>query len=144
MLGEVRQQLADLGAALAVLLKLPRAGQHLGAGVGGVVVFDLAGEFLAVELVELGLGIEEIDLARAALHEHRDHRLRLRGVRRLLRQQIVMRSLERRLFRRAEQAILLQQPGEAKGAEVEAARGEEMAAAQAAGRLRVHGREARR
>ena len=39
---------------------------------------------LAVPLLQLGLGIEEIDLARAALHEHEDDVLRLGGEVRLL------------------------------------------------------------
>ena len=66
-------------AALAVLGELERAA-HQRAGV--LDDLDLAGDLvevrLAVMLVEHRLGVEQVHLARAAVHEQVDDRLRLR------------------------------------------------------------------
>ena len=102
----------QLHAALAVRRELPRAAEQLGAGLGGVVVLDVAGEILQVPLGQLRLGVEQIDVARPALHEQRDHRPRLRLARRRLRRQVERRLLQRRLGGRGEQLVLVQQPGQ--------------------------------
>ena len=72
---DVRQQIAQFHAALAVLGELPRTREHLRTSLRGVVVFDFAGEFLAVVFVQCGLGVEQIHVARPALHKHGNHRL---------------------------------------------------------------------
>ena len=77
-LAQVGHQLAQLHAALAMLREFPRAAKQLGAGFGDIVVLDVAREGLQVPLSQLGLGVEQIDMAGAALHEHRDHRPCLR------------------------------------------------------------------
>ena len=87
-LRDVREQRRDIPAALAVLLELPRARS---SGVSPLVNWltilpKLVGQRLAVVLFERRLGIERVDLARAADHEQEDDRLRLgREVRRLRR-----------------------------------------------------------
>ncbi len=80
------------------------------------------GQRLAVPLRELRLGIEEIELAGAALHEHEDDVLRLGGK---------WRGLGRERIRAAAvaaQAFLLQQIGERDGADAARAVAEEVAA----------------
>ena len=110
---ELRQQLAQLHAALAVRRKFPRRAKDLRRSLREVVVFDLAGKLLPIILREHRLRIEEIHLRRPAHHEQRDHRLRLRlKVRRLREQIVARRAVDMRLHRRREQAVLLQQPGE--------------------------------
>ena len=47
--------------------KLPGAAEELGAGFRRIVVLDVAGESLQVSLGELGLGVEQVDVARARL-----------------------------------------------------------------------------
>ena len=62
---------------------LPR---HLGAGLGGVVVLDRRrGTAGRRSLRQLRLGVEQVDVARPALHEQRDHRPRPRRMVRRLR-----------------------------------------------------------
>ena len=79
----VRHQLADPGTRLAVLLEFKlRAGQwqaRLVAGHAGqaLAVANFIGQLLTVELVELGLVIEEVLLGRTTRHEQVDHPLGL-------------------------------------------------------------------
>lgn len=108
--GEVRQQLADIHAALAVLLELPRAAHALAAGAGGIVVFHFAWEILAVVLGEFGLGIKQIHVARPALHEHGDHGLGLPKAMRHLGLQIKMARAD--LLRAGEEVLVSQQRGQ--------------------------------
>ena len=70
---DVREQLADLHAALAVLLERERRShQRAGLALGGD---RAAGQRLAVVLVEHRLGIEAVDLRQAAVHEQEDDAL---------------------------------------------------------------------
>ncbi len=126
-LGEVREQLADLHAALAMLLELPGGAKALGGGLGEVVVFDLAGELPPVVPGEHGLGVEEVHLGGAAHHEERDHGLRPRLEVRLFRGQVMPLLPEgRRLHRRGQQPLPVQKRGERHRAGTEAAGMEEV------------------
>ena len=111
----MRQQIADLHAALPVLFELPLWCHDLAAGTGGIVVFDLAGEFLAVELHQLQLRIKEIHVTRPALHKHGDHGLGLPEAVRHLRLEVEM--LRRGAFRSRQQTLLLQQRGQGNAAD---------------------------
>jgi hypothetical protein len=113
--GEVRQQLAHIHAALAVFLEFPLRPHDLAAGSGGIVVFDLTGEFLAIELHQLGFRIKQIHMARAALHKHRNHRLRLAKAVRHLRLEVEM--LGRSAFRSGQKPLFLQQRGQGNAAD---------------------------
>ena len=70
---EVRPELADVHAALPVLLEFERRLHQLaGAALG---LDGAAGKRLAVVLLERGLGIEAIDGGAAAVHEEEDDAL---------------------------------------------------------------------
>lgn len=82
VLGDARKQLADLDAALAVLLERKRRAKgRAGLALGR----EVQRNGFPVELSELGLRVERIDLRRAAVHEQEDHALGLRGQGRFLR-----------------------------------------------------------
>ena len=91
------------------------------------------GQRLAVPLLELGLGVEEIDLAGAALHEHEDDVLGLgREVRLARRQRILLDG--------GGAAIALQHLRERDGADAAGAIAEEFAAALNSAELfEIHG-----
>jgi predicted DNA-binding antitoxin AbrB/MazE fold protein len=112
--------------------------QHLGARLGRVVIDDRAGERLPVVARHAGLGIEQVEMARAALHEHRDHRPRLRLEVRPLRRQIEPALLELRPAGSAEESVLVQEPGQGQAADAEGGPGKEVAAGEIAGVV-VHG-----
>ena len=111
-LAKAGHKFAEVHAGLAVLFELPFAGEHLAAGLRGVVVFNFFRKIASGPFVELGFGIADIHLARAALHEAGNHRLGLRLVMRLLGQQRVRGSGEVRLHRLSQKAFTLQQPSE--------------------------------
>ena len=127
-LADVRNQFRQLDSRLAMRFEFPRAAEHLGAGLRGVVVFDLAGKFLAVELVEYRLGVEQVDVAGSALHPQRNHRRRFRFGMRQLRFQVEPLRLERRLARRCAQPLLIGQPGHRQTANPHRTGGEKVAA----------------
>ena len=77
-LAEMREQLTDLDAALAVLFERERR-LHERAGLA-LRGHRTAGERLPVVLREHGLGIERIDLREAAIHEEEDDALGPRGM----------------------------------------------------------------
>ena len=71
MLRDVREQVADFNAAVAVLLELPRAAQ----GVTDVVElrgFDLCGEWLPIVFGKPRFRVERIDLRYATIHVQED------------------------------------------------------------------------
>jgi hypothetical protein len=76
-LGCVRQPIGDPQPALAVLLPLAFVCEQWCATFphGGDDAAKAIGELLALELLEQGLGVKEIDVARAAFHEEEDHAL---------------------------------------------------------------------
>jgi hypothetical protein len=76
--GGVREEFRDFGAALAVLLELPRAAEQFLARAVDEAEVDVPLVILAVVPGEFRLRVEEIDVARPAVHEQRDHRLGLR------------------------------------------------------------------
>ena len=83
-LADVREELADLDAALAVLLELERRRERrAGAPLG----LQRDRQRLAGVLRERRLGVERVDVRRAAVHEQVDDALRLGGKRRLLRRE---------------------------------------------------------
>ena len=83
--GDVRQELADPGAALAVLVELEHwrhAGERLLSGRHPGDALSHAygtGQLLAVVFAQLGLVIEQVDVRRPAGHEQIDDALGLRG-----------------------------------------------------------------
>ena len=106
---ETRQQLAQFHSALALRSELEWAGVDLGTRFSRVVVLDLAGEVLHMQLLQFRLGVGHVDMAWPPLHEQGDHRAGLRGVRRLLGDQVELRLLESRFRRGCQQPILAQQ-----------------------------------
>ena len=96
--------------------------EHLGAGLRRVVVLDVAGERLAVELGRARLGVEQVEVARPALHEQRDHRLRPGRACGGLGLQVEARPLQVRLAPASagEQAVLVEQPGQGERADAHA------------------------
>jgi hypothetical protein len=66
VLGSVREEFADRGAALAVALKLPQTAEPFAFGAGDVAV-EFSG--LAVELVEFWLRVEALHVGNATGHE---------------------------------------------------------------------------
>ena len=138
--GQVRQEVGQLHAALAVLRELARAAQEAGRllldeGEADVLGHRL-GQLLAVQLVELRLGVEQVDLARGAFEVDADAVLRLgREVRRLRRQR------RARGVRGDEQALVAEQRGEGEQADAAGAGGQEVAAG--AGQQLVGGVHAR-
>src|SRR5690349_21680757 len=75
--GQVREQVADPLAALAVLLELPLRPDDAALVLVPAAAERLDGNRLAVERVELRLVVEGIDVTRAAVAEDEDHALGL-------------------------------------------------------------------
>ena len=111
----VGYQLAHFDAALAMLGEFPWGPHHFPAGPRGIVIFHFAGKVLAIVLRQHGFRIEEIHVARAALHEHGNHRLRLAKGVGGFREIVKMLALAEPGVR--EQALLLEQQGEGDGAQ---------------------------
>ena len=111
----VGDEVAHLDAALAARFEFPLRSHDLAAGSSGVVILHLAREVFAIKLHELGLRLEHVDMARAALHEQGDHRLCLAKTMRRLRREVEMllAASERGI---GEQALLLKQSGKRDGA----------------------------
>ena len=79
-LGEVRQEVGDLDSALAALAKRPPGGEqrvvsHLAPGGDRP---EAGRQRLAGQPLQVGLGVERLEMARAAVHEQVDHTSRLR------------------------------------------------------------------
>ena len=83
MLGQVRQELGDLGARLPVAREIERRSEQAGRALDERETFALGDEtrrdLLAVVLLQQRLVVEEIDLRWCARHEQVDDLLRLRG-----------------------------------------------------------------
>jgi hypothetical protein len=80
-LAQLRQQLTDRQAALAAGLERIGNGHQAAGGILGAKLHF--GGPLARVLVQLRLGIEQVGLERAAVHEKLDHALGARGKMRL-------------------------------------------------------------
>ena len=118
------EQLADLRARLSAGAELPRAPQQPLARPVDEAVGDLAAIFHAVELLKLRLGIGEVHVGRAAMHEQRDHR---RGPRLGMRgagAEVAEGGLERRLGWICQQPFLTEEIGKRHRPQAEAALGE--------------------
>ena len=115
--GRVRQQLAEIHPALAVFLEFPRAAEQVAAGFVGEAVMHVAAVLLAVETRQFRLGIGEIHVARAAVHEERNHRLRLRSVVRLFWREVERLFSTRNRRRSGEQFVAVQQPAQRQAAD---------------------------
>ena len=124
----VGQQFAEIHAALAVLLELPRAAEELAAGFVSKAVLDVAGVVHAVAALQLGLGVCEVHVARAAVHEEGNHRLGPGRKVRLLGLQIKPTLSARDVLGRAEQFLTLQQPRQRQAANAHGVAGKELAA----------------
>src|SRR5713101_8225992 len=83
LLGELRKEIADPSAALAVLLELPWRLEQI-EGLARDDLGALEGQRPAVVAREKRLIVEGVDLRRAAVHKEEDHTFGARGeVRRL-------------------------------------------------------------
>ena len=74
--GDVREEVGDLDAALAVLPERPPGAEQPGVALDELILrlAELLRARLAVELVQQRLGIERLEMARPAGHEQEDHR----------------------------------------------------------------------
>ena len=81
---EVRKQLGNPLARLAVLFELPLWPDHASFVLFAAASLGFDGDGFAVELIELGLVVERVDMARPAIHEEEDDALRFGGKMRLL------------------------------------------------------------
>ena len=107
---DVRQEFRYVRAAFSIILKLPRAAENLLTRAADVVVLHLAREVLAVHFRQGRLGVQQVDLAGAALHEKRDHRRRRRRIGGRLWFERVHLRLQRGFDRRRPRRVALQQP----------------------------------
>ena len=95
--GQVGEQVADPRAALAVLPEVPLGTDDAALVAVAAAALGLHLDGLAVEPVELGLVVEGVDMARAAVHEQEDDALGLaRQQGRLARQRVGPRAGQRR------------------------------------------------
>ena len=133
----VRQQLAEVHAALAVFLEFPRAAEEFAAGLVGEAVMDIAAIVHAVTALQLRLGIDEVHMTRAAVHEQRNHCLGLGREVRLLGLQVKAALPARDVLGCTEQFLPLQQPRQREAADTHRVAGEELAAG-VAGEKFVH------
>ena len=124
----VRQQLAEVHAALAVLFKFPRAAEELAAGLVGEAVIHAAAVVHAVKTLQLGLGIGEVHVARAAVHEKGNHGLRLGREMRRLGPEIKIALGARDVRRRGEQLVTIEQPRQRHAANAQGVAGQKLAA----------------
>ena len=90
--------------------------------------FHFARIIAAAEPRQLGLGIEQIDVRRAAVLKQRDHRRGARRKVRRLRLQVEVRRLFAQLARRGPGPLLRIQPGQCDGANPHGVLGQELAA----------------
>jgi hypothetical protein len=77
MTGDVRQRLRKLQAGLTVLVELVRALEQVAGDL--LVIGHFLRRRLAVVFLQQRLGIEQVDVARPAVHEQLNHRPGLRG-----------------------------------------------------------------
>ena len=124
----VRQEFAEIHPALAVFLELPRAAEKFAAGLVGEAVMDIAAIVHAVTALQLGLGIGEVHVARAAVHEQGNHCLGPGRKVRLLGLQIKPPLGARNILGRAEQFFSLQQPRQRKTTDAHGVAGEKLSA----------------
>ena len=130
-LADIGEDLADLDAALAVLLEFERRAEgRAGLALGPEI---LGRQFLARVRVEHRLGVEGVDLRRPTVHEQVDHPLRLRRQGGRLRRQ--RRAGSRRGGRSGERTGFGQQPAERHRAEAHAGSAEHLTS----GHGTVHG-----
>ena len=115
-----RKQFRDLGAALSVLRELPRAAEELLVRPLDEAVNDVATVLGPMMFGQLGLGVEQVDVRRPAVHEHRDHRRRLRSEVRRLRLEIKRQVLAGLLGRLGQQPLLTEQVRQGKRPDAEA------------------------
>ena len=81
---DLRKQVADFDAALAVALKLPGRSQQV-AGRREFKLWLVDRQGLAVQFGEFWLGVPRVDVRNASMHEQENHSLRRRRKMRLLR-----------------------------------------------------------
>jgi hypothetical protein len=121
---DMREKVTDFNAAFSIFLEgkgRPESGP--GFAFGRQIRL---GERLAMKLVEHRLGIEGIDVRRAAIHEEMDDALRLGGKMRRLGRERMHRNAG--ASRRFQQAVGRHEAREAEGGESHATAGEEFAA----------------
>ena len=124
----VGQEFAEIHPALAVFLELPRAAEKFAAGLVGKAVMDIAAIVHAVTALQFGLGIGEIHVAWAAVHEQGNHRLGPGHVMRLFGLKVKTALPARDVLGRAEQFLALQQPRQREAADTHRVADEKLAA----------------
>gem|GEM_PF-4369768 len=130
------KQLAEIHPALTMLGELPGASKKLATLLDHIVEVDLTGEVLQVVLGQLRLGVTQVHVTRAPLHEHRDHRRRLRSVNRGTWLQVKNTALEQGLGRCSQETFLLHQGCHCQSPEPECLLGKEITASEACHRGR--------
>ena len=130
-LGQVRQHLRELGAALAVPGELEPRPEHGRVGADERIALtadDRGRQRLAFEPGQRGLVVEQVELAGCAGHEQVDDALRLGGEVRRSRRQRIMADARGGRAERARRERIGQQAGQGDLADADAALPEEMAA----------------
>jgi hypothetical protein len=103
---DVREQVADPLAALAVLLELPPRLDDAALVLLAATAGSLHLDGLVVHADHAGLIVERVDLARPAVHEQKDDALRLGSARRRLRSERISEGVGRGVSRGAEQPVV--------------------------------------
>lgn len=78
-LSGVRKEIGNVFATLPILLELPLGSDDTALVFFATTAEGFDGDGFAIERIELGLVIEGIHVARAAIHEEENDRLRLGG-----------------------------------------------------------------
>src|SRR5262249_52265872 len=129
---QVREQVGDPLAALTILLELPLRTDDAPLVLVAAATVRLHGDRLPIQLIELGLVVERIDLAGAAVHEQEDDALRLATEVWLLRGERV--SGYTRICAIGEETVLRQQAAQGQAGEPSAGLPQKLAARAAAER----------
>ena len=132
----VRKQLTEVHPAFSVSGELPGTGKQLAALLNHVVEMNIPFQGLEMIFDQLRLRVAEIHVTRPALHEHRDHRSRLRLLDRRARHEVERAALQRRFGWRCEKAILLHQGSHRQAPKSKGLLGKKVTASQMRHRLR--------
>src|SRR5690606_24234626 len=77
-LAETGHQFAQIHTTLTIFSEPPWTAKQFAAGLPGIVVLDVSRIGLQMQLIQHRLWIKHVDMTGSPLHEHRDHRRRLR------------------------------------------------------------------
>ena len=138
---QMRQERRQLRARLTVFTKLPQPRHDLRTGLSGIVELQLAREGFPGPILQQGLWIEEVHLARAPDHQDGNHGPGAGRMVARLRFQIIRALFQLRSSRSRQKPLLLEEPRQGGRTQTEgAACLQEVAAGAEAGRRRHVGR----